>query len=205
MLLKYYDHGDNEKVLQQTLDILNDGGIIIYPTDSVYAIGCHALKERAVEKICKMKGIDPSRHHLSVICYDLSAISEYARISNSIFKLMKKNIPGPFTFILPGLNKLPKVFRNRSGHEVGIRMPNQPFLKELLRRLDAPILTASLPIEENEDIEYTTDPELIDEKFGAQVELVVDGGIGNTEVSTVVNCTDEEPEIVRQGLGELIL
>lgn len=105
--------------------MLTDGGIVIYPTDSVYAIGCHALKERAVEKVCRIKGINPAKNRLSVICYDLSAISQYARISNSVFKLMKKNLPGPFTFILPGLSTLPKVFRGR-GSEVGIRMPDHP-------------------------------------------------------------------------------
>lgn len=203
MILKYYDNGDNERLISQAEEALNDGGVIIYPTDSVYSIGCHALKERAVEKICKMKGIDPSKNSLSIICYDLSAISEYAKISNSIFKLIKRNLPGPFTFILPGLNKLPKIFRNRKGHEVGIRMPDNNFLRELSRRLDAPILTASLPVDNELEEEYTTNPELIDEWLGERVDYVIDGGIGATTPSTIVNCTSGEPEIVRQGQGFL--
>lgn len=202
MLIKYYPNGNNERAISQAVDVLADGGILIYPTDSVYAIGCHALKERAVEKVCRLKGINPAKNHLSVICYDMSAISQYARINNSVFKLMKRNLPGPFTFILPGLSRLPKVFRGRGGGEVGIRMPDHPFLRELLERLEAPILTASLPPIGDEE-EYTTNAELIDEAFGAQVDLVVDGGEGVAEVTTVVDCTGEEPEVVRQGKGIL--
>lgn len=201
MLIKYYSNGDNERAISQAVRVLTDGGIVIYPTDSVYAIGCHALKERAVEKVCRIKGINPAKNRLSVICYDLSAISQYARISNSVFKLMKKNLPGPFTFILPGLSTLPKVFRGR-GSEVGIRMPDHPFLRQLLERLDAPILTASLP-PVGEEMEYTTNADLIEETFGQQVDMVIDGGEGVPGVTTVVDCTGDEPEIVRQGKGIL--
>ena len=201
MLLKLYEKNNNPADLQQVIDILNDGGIIIYPTDTMYAIGCHGLKERAIERICQLKNTDPKKNNLPIICYDLSSISEYAKFDNNTFKLMKRNLPGAFTFILNGTVRLPKIFRNRK--EVGIRMPDHPIIRELARLLDAPIMTATLPHNENEDIEYCTDPELIDEKFGNIVDLVIDGGIGGIEGSTVVDCTGGEAEIVRQGKGWL--
>ena len=179
MLLKLYDKNNNPQDLQRIIDILNDGGLIIYPTDTMYAIGCHGLKERAIERICRIKEIDPRKNNLSIICYDLSSISEYAN----------------------GTNRLPKIFRNRK--EVGIRMPNNNIIREIARLLDAPIMTTTLPYDEDEDLEYITDPELIDEKFGDIVDLVIDGGIGGIEPSTVVKCTEDEPEIVRQGKGWL--
>ncbi len=201
MLLKLYNKNNNPADLQRIVDLLNDGGLIIYPTDTMYAIGCHGLKERAIERICRLKGIDPKKNNLSIICYDLSSISEYAKVGNTTFKLMKRNLPGPFTFILNGTTRLPKIFRNRK--EVGIRMPDNPIIQEIARLLDAPIMTTTLPHEEHDDIEYVTDPELIDEKWGDQVDLVIDGGIGGTEGSTVVDCTQGEAEIVRQGAGWL--
>ena len=151
--------------------------------------------------ICRLKNIDPKKNNLSIICYDLSKVSEYAKVDNATFKLMKRNLPGAFTFILNGTTRLPKIFRNRK--EVGIRMPDNSIIQEIARLLDAPIMTTTLPHEDNEDIEYCTDPELIDEKFGDIVDLVIDGGIGGTEGSTVVDCTNGEPEIIRQGLGWL--
>lgn len=201
MLLKLYEKNNNPKDLAEVVRVLEEGGIIIYPTDTMYAIGCHGLKERAIERICKLKGIDPRKNNLSVICYDLSNISEYAKVDNSTFKLMKRNLPGPFTFILNTSNRLPKIFRNRK--EVGIRVPDNPIIREICRLLDAPILTTTLPLEKGEDMEYVTTPELIEEKFGRDVELVIDGGIGGTEPSTVVNCTEGEAEVVRQGKGIL--
>lgn len=201
MLLKLYNKNNNPLDLQRVVDILNDGGIVIYPTDTRYAIGCHGLKERTIEQICRIKGIDPRKNNLSIICYDLSSISEYAKVSNPVFKLMKRNLPGPFTFILNGTNRLPKIFRNRK--EVGIRMPDHPVIREIARLLDAPIMTATLPCEDTEEAEYTTDPELIDEKWGNTVDLVIDGGIGTREESTVVDCTADAPEIIRQGKGWL--
>ncbi|CCZ47502.1 MAG TPA: threonylcarbamoyl-AMP synthase [Mediterranea massiliensis] len=201
MLLKLYNKNNNPADLQHVIDLLNDGGLIIYPTDTMYAIGCHGLKERAIERICRLKDIDPKKNNLSIICYDLSSISEYAKVDNATFKLMKRNLPGPFTFILNGTTRLPKIFRNRK--EVGIRMPDNPIIREIARLLDAPIMTTTLPHDEDEDIEYVTDPELIDEKWGERVDLVIDGGIGNMEGSTVVDCTQGEAEIVRQGAGWL--
>lgn len=201
MLLKLYSKNNRPEDLQRVVDILNDGGIIIYPTDTVYALGCHALKERPIERICKLKNIDPRKNNLSIICYDLSNISEYARVSNATFKLMKRNLPGPFTFILNADSRLPKIFRNRK--EVGIRVPDNTIIREICRMLDVPILTTTLPLEEGEDIEYITEPELIDEKFGEKVDIIIDGGTGGIEPSTVINCCDDVPEIVRQGKGIL--
>lgn len=201
MIQKLYSKNNDPDVLQHIVDILNDGGIIIYPTDTMYAMGCHALKERPIERICKLKNIDPRKNNLSIICYDLSNISEYARVSNATFKLMKRNLPGPFTFVLNADSQLPKIFRNRK--EVGIRVPDNNIIREICHLLDAPILTTTLPLRPGEDIEYVTDPELIDEKFGEEVDLVIDGGIGGIEPSTVINCCEDVPEIIRQGKGML--
>ena len=201
MIIKLYNKNNSVDTLQSIVDILNDGGIIIYPTDTMYAIGCHALKERPIERICKLKKIDPRKHHLSIICYDLSNISEYAKVSNNTFKLMKRNLPGPFTFILKADSRLPKIFRNRK--EVGIRVPDNDIIRDICRMIDAPILSTTLPWDEGEDPEYVTDPELINEKFGNDVDIVIDGGIGGLDPSTVVNCCEDEAEIVRQGKGIL--
>lgn len=201
MLLKLYEKNNSRKDLDEVIQILEDGGIIIYPTDTMYAIGCHGLKERPIERICKLKDIDPRKNNLSIICYDLSNISEYAKVDNATFKLMKRNLPGPFTFILNAGSRLPKIFKNRK--EVGIRIPDNPIIREICQLLDAPILTTTLPIKDGEDIEYVTTPELIEEKFGNEVDLIIDGGIGGIEPSTIVNCTSGEAEIERQGKGIL--
>lgn len=202
MIRRLYAENNNPKDLNEVLRILNEGGLIIYPTDTMYAIGCHALKERAIERICKIKGIDPRKNNLAIICYDLSNISEYAKIDNAAFKLMKRNLPGAFTFIVPAGSRLPKIFKNRK--EVGIRIPDHPIIKEICRLLEAPILTTTLPYDETEEMEYLTTPELMEEKFGRSVDLIIDGGIGGIEPSTVVRCIDGEYEIVRQGKGQLI-
>ena len=202
MIQKLYARNNTPESLQRIVDVLNEGGIIIYPTDTMYAIGCHALKERPIERICKLKNIDPRKPKLSIICYDLSDISMYARVDNATFKVMKRNLPGPFTFILNANSRLPKIFRNRK--EVGIRIPDYAVIREICRLLEAPILTTTLPLGEGEDIEYVTDPELIDERFGRMVDPVIDGGIGGIEPSTVVNCCNDTLEIVRQGKGILI-
>ena len=201
MLLKLYDKNNNPNDIVEIIRILENGGLIIYPTDTKYAIGCHGLKERAIERICKIKNIDPKKNNLSIICYDLSNISEYAKVDNGTFKLMKRNLPGPFTFILTTGSRLPKIFRNRK--EVGIRVPDNNIIREICRQLDAPIMTTTLPYNEKEDIEDSTTPELIEEKFGNEVDLVIDGGIGGVEPSTIVDCTDGKTEIIRQGKGWL--
>lgn len=202
MLVKIYPENPNEKEINKVVQILQDGGLIIYPTDTVYAMGCDALNVRAVEKICKMKGINPEKSNLSIICCDLSNISEYARVDNFTFKLMKKNLPGPFTFILNTTSSLPKIYKNKK--TVGIRIPDNNIIRELVNSLGNPILTTSVK-DDDEMLEYSTDPELIYEKYKEQVDVVIDGGYGGIEASTIVDCTDGEPEIIRQGKGELIL
>lgn len=201
MLIKLYEQNPNPREVAKVMEILRDGGIIIYPTDTVYAMGCDALNVRAIERICKMKGIDPQKTNLSIICYDLSTISEYAKVSNTEFKLMKRNLPGPFTFILNATNSLPKIYKNRK--EVGIRVPDNNIIRTLVNELGNPILTTS--VRDKDDImEYSTDPELIEEEYGNLVDAVIDGGYGGLEPSTIVDCTGEEIQIVRQGKGVLI-
>lgn len=202
MLVKIYPENPNPKEIDRVVKILQEGGLIIYPTDTVYAIGCDALNVRAVEKICKMKGINPEKSNLSIICYDMSNISEYAKVDNNTFKMMKKNLPGAFTFILNTTSTLPKIYKNKK--TVGIRIPDNNIVRELVLALGNPLLTTSVK-DDDEVIEYTTDPELIAEKYENIVDLVIDGGYGGIEGSTVVDCTSGEPEIMRQGKGELIL
>ena len=202
-VIKLYSKNNPPERIDEIVRVLKDGGVIIYPTDTVYALGCHALKERAVEKICRIRGIDPASHPLSVICYDMSSISEYAHISTPVYKVMKRNLPGAFTFILAGKNKLPKIFRSKKSGEIGIRMPDSTIVRDILKLLDAPMMTASLPTDGYDDDAYRTDPELIDETFGNQVDIVVDGGMGTLGESTIVDCRDDEMEIIRQGNGEL--
>jgi tRNA threonylcarbamoyl adenosine modification protein (Sua5/YciO/YrdC/YwlC family) len=182
--------------------VLSDGGTIIYPTDTLYAIGCDALNVRAVEKICALKGINPQKSNLSIICSDLSSISEYAKVDTPTFKLMKRNLPGPFTFILPTTSSLPKIYKNKK--TVGIRVPDSNIVRQLAERLGNPILSTSVK-KGDDEIEYLTDPELIHEKWSAIADIVIDGGYGGIEPSTIVDCTGEEPVIIRQGKGILIL
>ena len=200
MLLKIYPENPNPKKIDEVVAVLRDGGLVIYPTDTLYAIGCDALNVRAVEQICRIKGVNPQKSNLSIICYNLSGISEYAKVSNTTFKLLKQNLPGPFTFILPACNELPKIYKNRK--EVGIRIPGQPIVREIVRSLGNPILTMSI-YDNKDQPEYMTDPELIHEKYENIVDLVVDGGYGNLEGSTVVNCLSDEYEVIRQGIGIL--
>lgn len=202
MLLKIYPENPNPKEIDKVVNVLRDGGLVIYPTDTVYAIGCDALNVRAVERICQLKGVDPRKSNLSIICYDLSNISEYAKVSNAAFKLMKRYLPGPYTFILPTSNELPKIYKNRK--EVGIRVPDNNIIRTLTHELGNPILTMSIH-DEDEMVEYSTDPELIEEKYERQVDIVIDGGYGGTEASTVVDCTTDDFTIIRQGKGEISL
>lgn len=200
MLIKIYPDNPNQRDIDKVVKILQEGGLIIYPTDTVYAIGCDALNVRAVERICRMKGVNPQKSNLSIICYDLSNLSEYAKVSNAAFKLMKKYLPGPFTFILPTSGELPKIYKHRK--TVGIRVPDNLIIRTLVHDLGNPILTMSIH-DEDELIEYSTDPELIHEKYEKTVDVVIDGGYGGSEASTVVDCTTDEFEIIRQGKGKL--
>lgn len=203
-MIKLYAKNNPPDKIQEIVDTLNNGGVIIYPTGTVYALGCHAFKKRAVERICRIKQIDPSAHSLSVVCYDMSSISEYAHITTPIYKVMKRNLPGPFTFILPGKNNLPNIFKKRKSNEIGIQMPDNPILKDIMDCLNAPLMTASLPIPDNQDVNERLDPELINEKYKSIVDLIIDGGIGQEGMTTVIECLDDEPQIIRQGNGTLI-
>ncbi len=200
MLIKLYEDNPNQKVVQKIANALRDGGLIIYPTDTVYAIGCDIFHARAVEKICKLKKEDPRKANLSFICSDLSQVGEYARVETPVFKILKKNLPGPFTFILNGNSKLPKLFKQKS--TVGIRIPDNGIVDAIVRELGNPLMSMTLH-DQDDQIEYTTDPELIDERYGHSVDLVIDGGIGGEIESTVVDCTEEEITITRQGKGIL--
>lgn len=202
MLIKIYNENPNPREIEKVVSVLRDGGIVIYPTDTLYGIGCDALNVRAVEKICNMKGIDPQKSNLSIICNDLSVMSEYARVSTPIFKLMKRNLPGPFTFILPTTSSLPKIYKNKK--TVGIRVPDNMIIREIVAQLGNPVLNTSVK-DDDEETEYSTDPELIHEKWGNFADIVIDGGIGGTEASTIVDCSSGEPEIIRQGKGVLNL
>ncbi len=200
MMLKIYPENPHPRVIEKVVGVLRDGGLVIYPTDTVYAIGCDALNVRAVEKICQMKGVNPQKSNLSIICYDLSNLSEYAKVSNSAFKLLKKNLPGPFTFILPTSSELPKIYKNRK--EVGVRIPDNNIVRTLVKELGNPLLTMS--VRDSDDVlEYATDPELICEKYEDMVDIIIDGGYGGLEASTVVDCTTDDFEIIRQGKGIL--
>ncbi len=203
MLVKIYEENPNLREIDKVVRVLREGGLVIYPTDTVYALGCDALNVRAVERICQIKGVNPQKSNLSIICYDLSNLSEYAKVSNAAFKLMKKHLPGPFTFILPTSSELPKIYKNRK--EVGIRVPDNNIVRTIVRELGNPLLTMSVYDREDEEVEYSTDPELIDEKYADQVDLIIDGGYGGLEPSTVVDCTTDDFEILRQGKGELYI
>ena len=204
MMVKLYEKDTNIKQVTEVVNVLRNGGVIIYPTDTVYAMGCDIFNQKGVERICKHKGIDTRKvNHLSFICDELSMVSEYAKMSNAAFKLMKRNLPGPFTFILEGNSRLPKLFKQKK--TVGIRIPDNNIIKTIVKELGNPIMTTSLKRDDDEILEYYTDPELIEEKFGNEVDLVVDGGIGTLEPSTVVEMSQgDDYEIVRQGKGNLI-
>ena len=202
---KLYATNPNPRILQDIAQVIRDGGVVIYPTDSVYAIGCDALNQRAVEKIYPYRKEEAKQSHLSIICRDISQAGEYTRISKEQFKLMHRHLPGPFTFILEAGLKLPKVFRSRK--TVGIRIPDNAILQALLEELDGPILTTSLklPVEEDDAdaVSYMTDPFLIEETFQHQADILIDGGYGEDQPSTVVDLSGDEVEILRQGVGVL--
>ncbi|MDD4922477.1 MAG: L-threonylcarbamoyladenylate synthase [Bacteroidales bacterium] len=201
MLIKLYEENPNARVIQKIANALREGGLIIYPTDTVYAIGCDIFHARAVEKICKLKNEDPRKANLSFICPDLSQLSEYAKVDTPTFKLLKRNLPGPFTFILNGSNRLPKLFKQKS--TVGIRIPDNNIVQSIVLELGNPLMSMTLH-DVDDQIEYTTDPELIDERYGNLVDMVIDGGIGGIVHSTIIDCTLEEIQVVRQGKGTLI-
>lgn len=201
-LIRIYEQNPDPKRVRQVAEVLRNGGIIIYPTDTVYGMGCDITNQRAVEKICKIKGINPKKHNFSFVCADLSNIAQYTRvISKPVFKMMKKGLPGPFTFILEASSMVPKILHSNK-KTVGIRVPDHSIPRAIVEELGQPILSTSIR-DEDDVIEYSTDPELIFEKYQHLVDLVIDGGYGQNVASTILDCTGDDVEVVRQGLGLL--
>lgn len=201
MYIKLFEDNPNTRDILKVLEVLKAGGIIIYPTDTIYAIGCDINNVKAVQRVCQLKNIKPEKANFSMICRDLSNIAAYAKVNNEVFKVMKRNLPGPFTFVLPATNKLPNVMINRR-KTIGIRIPDNYIVMSIVEELGNPLLTTSVKAED-EVVEYMTDPELIHEKYEKLVDLVIDGGFGQNVASTVVDCTDDRIEVIRQGIGEL--
>lgn len=203
MFIKLYNENPNPREILKVVEVLQQGGLIIYPTDTVYGLGCDITNTKAVERIARIKGINIEKSNFSFICSDLSHLSIYARpISNHVFKIIKKNVPGPFTFILEASSNVPKYFKGKK-KTVGIRVPDNNIIREIVKELGNPILSTSIH-DEDEIIEYTTDPELIYEKFKDIADLIIDGGYGESVPSTIVDFTSSEPVIIRKGKGKLI-
>ncbi len=199
--IKIYPENPNPKEVKKVVDILKDGGLVIYPTDTVYGLGCDITNTKALERIARIKGIKLEKANWSFICADLSNLSDYVRqIDTATFKVLKRALPGPYTFILPGNNNLPKDFKKKK--TVGIRVPNNSIAKALVEGLGNPIVSTSIH-DEDELIEYTTDPELIYEKWQNLVDVVIDGGYGDNVASTIIDLSQGEPEVVREGKGSL--
>jgi len=204
MLLKIFPENPDPRKIQMVLECLRDGGIIIYPTDTVYSIGCDMLQIKSIERVAAIKGLRADKANFSVIFNDLKLISDYTRPFNTeIYKLMKKALPGPFTFILNASNKVPKIFQNRK-KTIGIRVPDNLIARLLVEEYGNPLISTSV-YDEDEILEYTTDPELIHEKYVNMVDIVIDGGYGDNIASTVIDCTTDAIEVVRQGKGDLDL
>lgn len=202
LLLKLYEKNPDQRQINRIVELLRDGGVIIYPTDTVYGMGCDITKARAVERVARIKGIKAEKAQFSFICSDLSHLSDYARhVDNSTFKLMKSYLPGPYTFILTASNQVPKSIKHNR-KTVGIRVPDNNIILEIVRQLGNPILTTSLKMDD-EILEYPTDPELIAEEYGDLVDAVIDGGYGGIIPSTIIDCSGDEPELIREGLGEV--
>ena len=199
--IKIYKENPNPKEIDKAVSVLKKGGLVIYPTDTVYSLGCDITNRKALERVAEIKGVKLEQSNFSFVCHDLSNLSDYVKqIDNSTFKLLKRTLPGPYTFILPGAKSLPNAFKKRK--TVGIRIPDNSIILEIVRQLGNPIISTSI-YDEDEIIEYTTDPELIYEKWGSLVDLVIDGGYGDNEPSTILDLSSGEIEIVREGKGSL--
>lgn len=202
-LIKLYEDHVDRKKLNHIIEILRDGGLIIYPTDTVYGLGCDITNKSALEKLARLKGVRLDRANFSFICEDLSNLSDHvAQIETQTFKILKRNLPGPYTFILPGSNSLPGVFRKKK--TVGIRVPDNQIALALVRELGNPIVSTSIK-DDDEVLEYTTDPSLIFDKWKHQVDAVIDGGYGGNEASTVIDLTGREPVLIREGKGGVLV
>ena len=199
--IKIYEQNPNPKQIAKVVKVLKKGGLIIYPSDTVYALGCDINNKGALERVAKIKGVKLEKANFSFVCYDLSHLSDYAKqIDTSTFKILKRAFPGPYTFILNGSNSLPSAFKKKK--EVGIRIPDNDITRAIIQALGNPIISSSIR-DEDEIIEYTTDPELIYEKWGDLVELVIDGGYGGNIPSTIIDLTSGQPELIREGKGSL--
>lgn len=199
MLLHIHPKDPQPRLVRTVVDTLKKGGLIIYPTDTIYGLGCDILQQSAIEKICRIKQVDPRKAQLSFICSDLSHLSDYTKqLSTPVFRLLREYLPGPFTFILPASKMVPKILQGKKD-TIGLRIPDNPIALAIIEELGRPILSASLP---GQLVEDYTDPEVMYENFRNDVDIVVDGGIGGTVPSTVVDCTGAEPVVTRQGLGE---
>lgn len=200
-LIKIYEENPNPKAVAQVVDVLRAGGLVIYPTDTVYGLGCDITNSKALERLARIKGVKLDKANWSFICADLSNLSDYVRqIDTRTFKILKRALPGPYTFILPGGNNLPKDFKKKK--TVGIRIPDNSIARALVGALGHPIVSTSIR-DEDDVIEYTTDPELIYEKWHNLVDVVVDGGYGGNVASTIIDLSGPEPEVVREGKGDL--
>jgi tRNA threonylcarbamoyl adenosine modification protein (Sua5/YciO/YrdC/YwlC family) len=202
LLLQLHPDNPNPRHLRTIADCLSSGGVIVYPTDTIYGFGCDIFQHKAVEKICRIKQIDPQKAQLSFVCYDLSDLSRYTKsVSTPLYRLLKRYLPGPYTFILPASKEVPRVLQTKR-NTIGIRIPDNNIARAIVQELGHPILSASLP---GEMVEEYTDPELISEKFDKLVDIVVDGGIGGTTPSTIVDCTGDNYEVIREGSGQFMI
>jgi tRNA threonylcarbamoyl adenosine modification protein (Sua5/YciO/YrdC/YwlC family) len=199
MLIHIHPDNPQERLIRQVVEVLKNGGIIIYPTDTIYGLGCDITQHKAVERICRIKGVDPQKANLSFVCYDLSDLSQYAKqLDTYVYRSLKSHLPGPYTFILEASKQVPKILKTKKD-TVGIRVPDNKIARCIVKELGNPILSASLP---GEDVEEYTDPETIHDRFGNQVDLVIDGGFGGIVPSTIIDFSKGEGEVVRQGAGE---
>lgn len=199
MLLRIHPDNPQPRLIQTVVETLQRGGVVIYPTDTIYGLGCDIFQQRAIEKICRIKKVDPRKAQLSFICSDLSHLSDYAKqLSTATFRLLKEYLPGPYTFILPASRMVPKILQSKKD-TIGLRIPDNKIARAIVQELGRPILSASLP---GEVIEDYTDPEIMHENFMNEVDIVIDGGIGGTVPSTIIDCTKDEYEVIRRGAGE---
>ncbi|PSG88533.1 L-threonylcarbamoyladenylate synthase [Aurantibacter aestuarii] len=200
-LIRIYEENPNPKEIKKVVEVLRKGGLVIYPTDTVYGLGCDITNSKALERLAQVKGVKLDKANWSFICHDLSNLSDYTKqIESSTFKILKKALPGPYTFILPGSKSLPSVFKKKK--EVGIRVPNNNIILELVKLLGNPIVSTSIR-DEDTILEYTTDPELIHEKWDKLVDVVIDGGYGDNQASTIIDFSNGTPEVLREGKGSL--
>jgi tRNA threonylcarbamoyl adenosine modification protein (Sua5/YciO/YrdC/YwlC family) len=199
MLLHIHPQNPQPRQIKTAVEALRSGGIIIYPTDTIYGLGCDILQHKAIERVCRIKNVDPKKAQLSFICSDLSNLSEYAKqLPTATYRLLKEYLPGPYTFILPASKMVPKILQSKKD-TIGLRIPDNLIALEIIRELGRPILSASLP---GDMVEDYTDPEIMHENFRKEVDIIIDGGIGGSVPSTIIDCTGDEPVLMRQGLGK---